>query len=130
MVSCLQRRFFCLGVQYLGFEEKQFYFPEGVHSMKLDTERLMEDILHSGIHGKGTRSRLHSGTLTLHAAEKRGLSGRIPRSVLHGISACKESSVAFSVPEKASISSAVCLGAEALWLSQRRSGFRIGKRNR
>lgn len=61
---------FRLGVQYLGFEEKQFYFPEGVHSMKLDTERLMEDILHSGIHGKGTRSRLHSGTLTLHAAEK------------------------------------------------------------
>lgn len=54
----------------------------------------------------------------------------IPRSVLHGISACKESSAAFSVPEKASISSAVCLGAEALWLSQRRSGFRIGKRNR
>ena len=69
---------FRLGVQYLGFEEKQFYFPEGVHSMKLDTERLMEDILHSGIHGKGTRSRLHSGTLTLHAAEKRGLSGIFP----------------------------------------------------
>ena len=69
---------FHLGVQYLGFEEKQFYFPEGVHSMKLDTERLMEDILHSGIHGKGTRSRLHSGTLTLHAAEKRGLSGIFP----------------------------------------------------
>ena len=54
----------------------------------------------------------------------------IPRSVLHGISACKESSVALSVPDKASLSSAVCLGAEALWLSQRRSGFRIGKRNR
>ena len=69
---------FRLGVQYLGFEEKQFYFPEGGHSMKLDTERLMEDILHSGIHGKGTRSRLHSGTLTLHAAEKRGLSGIFP----------------------------------------------------
>ncbi|MBD8939987.1 MAG: hypothetical protein EGR73_06690 [Lachnospiraceae bacterium] len=69
---------FRLGVQYLGFKEKQFYFPEGVHSMKLDTERLMEDILHSGIHGKGTRSRLHSGTLTLHAAEKRGLSGIFP----------------------------------------------------
>ena len=69
---------FRLGVQYLGFEEKQFYFPEGVHSMKLDTERLMEDILHSGIHGKGTRSRLHSGILTLHAAEKRGLSGIFP----------------------------------------------------
>ena len=130
MVSCLQRRLFHLGVQYLGFEEKQFYFPEGVHSMKLDTERLMEDILHSGIHGKGTRSRLHSGTLTLHAAEKMRTVRHIPRSVLHGISACKESSVAFSVPEKASISSAVCLGPEALWLSQRRSGFRIGKRNR
>lgn len=28
--------------------------------------------------GKGTRSRLHSGTLTLHAAEKRGLSGIFP----------------------------------------------------
>ena len=69
---------FRLGVQYLGFKEKQFYFPEGVNSMKLDTERLMEDILHSGIHGKGTRSRLHSGTLTLHAAEKRGLSGIFP----------------------------------------------------
>ena len=69
---------FHLGVQYLGFEGKQFYFPEGVHSMKLDTERLMEDILHSGIHGKGTRSRLHSGTFTLHAAEKRGLSGIFP----------------------------------------------------
>ena len=65
-------------VQYLGFEEKQFYFPEGVHSMKLDTERLMEDIQHSGIHGKGTRSRLHSGILTLHAAEKEGLSGIFP----------------------------------------------------
>lgn len=120
---------FRLGVQYLGFKEKQFYFPEGVNSMKLDTERLMEDILHSGIHGKGTRSRLHSGTLTLHAAEKEDCQA-YSRSVLHGISACKESSVAFSVPEKASISSAVCLGAEALWLSQRRSGFRIGKRNR
>lgn len=69
---------FRLGVQYLGFKEKQFYFPEGVNSMKLDTERLMEDILHSGIHGKGTRSRLHSGTLTLLAAEKRGLSGIFP----------------------------------------------------
>ncbi len=120
---------FRLGVQYLGFEEKQFYFPEGVHSMKLDTERLMEDILHSGIHGKGTRSRLHSGTLTLMRRKKRTVR-HIPRSVLHGISACKESSVAFSVPEKASISSAVCLATEALWLSQRRSGFRIGKRNR
>lgn len=69
---------FRLGVQYLGFLEKQFYFPEGVHSMKLDTGRLMEDILLSGIHGKGTRSRLHSGTLTLHAAEKGKLSGIFP----------------------------------------------------
>ena len=120
---------FRLGVQYLGFEEKQFYFPEGVHSMKLDTERLMEDILHSGIHGKGNKESPAQRHPYAACGGKKRTVRHIPRSVLHGISACKESSVA-SVPEKASISSAVCLGAEALWLSQRRFGFRNGKRNR
>ena len=80
---------FRLGVQYLGFKEKQFYFPEGVNSMKLDTERLMEDILHSGIHGKGTRSRPAQWHPYAACGGKKRPVRHIPRSVLHGISATK-----------------------------------------
>ena len=98
--------------------------------MKLDTERLMEDILHSGIHGKGTRSRLHSGTLTLHAAEKRGLSGIFPGLFYMAFPPAKNLLWRFPYLKKHPYLLPFGLGAEALWLSQRRSGFRIGKRNR
>lgn len=66
---------FSLGVQYLGFAEKQFYFPEEMHRIKLDTEKLMEDILLAGIHGKGTRIRANSGGITLREAEKKTAAG-------------------------------------------------------
>lgn len=62
-----------LGIDLTGMPE-EFFSGDGDH------EALLEDILESGVYGSSTLSRKHSATITLRAAENRGLESSERRS--------------------------------------------------
>lgn len=58
---------FRLGAEYLGFSPERAHYPGYWQELAAEPEKLLEDLLESGIYGKTDLSRQHSSTITLNA---------------------------------------------------------------
>lgn len=62
---------FRIGRKHLGFSPRKSSYPSQWQSIHVDEVPLLQDILASGLYGDADRSRRHSSTITLRAAETR-----------------------------------------------------------